>query len=433
MSDPPPTDYDVNLNVDPNITAELSVLVPNGDGGAEKSYINALVPGFKQRFPNVTVKLVEQPVSDTKYPETISQLVASDKTPDLFYTNTVFYYFLVAKNCIISLEPYYKASKDSGAFNMAADFYEAFFDMSKYDGNRYIVPRAADTVVTTYNKTILAAAGIDPKTDPRMTNDWTWDDLMSVCTDVIKYLKTPAAAEAEHVYAIDPSFEWEAIFNGLMQSMGANMFDDNGNATMNSPEMYKYAEWIREMSSTLKLIRPLSSSASFGNGKTAFNFASSGPSSVAKNSALVEAGFDFLPFPLIGDNPKVGSGFAGWGISAKTEGDKRDLAWQFLNYMISEEGQLALINAGSSTPSIRVDLAMEKSWAKGFEAYNLDAYLVNDEYKVASQWFTKTDPKYTFEILLSTQEFIKSLVESQKSVETCINKAQADIEEAIGW
>ena len=65
--DKPDDEYEVNLNVDKNISETLTILVPSNDGGLEESYIEALKPGFKEMFPNVEIKLDRRTISDAKY------------------------------------------------------------------------------------------------------------------------------------------------------------------------------------------------------------------------------------------------------------------------------------------------------------------------------------------------------------------------------
>lgn len=424
-------DYEVNLNVDPEIEETIRILVPSNDGGLEKGYIDALIPGFREKFPNVTVEFDMRTVSDEKYVESIVNAVASTNVPDLFYTNTVFYYYLVSKKAVVSLEPYYEASEQAGVFDMEGDFYASFFDMSSYQNKRYIVPRSADSVVCYYNTEILEAAGIDPKTDPRMTNGWTWDDLVSVCRELNAFFKSEEGKKSYgDCYALMPLIEWEAIFNALMESYGSSAFDASGNVAFDSEETKAMAEMLRGLTEEGRILAPYGVSSTFANGKCAFAFSSGGPAQM-DIYATVSGKFDVLPFPLVGDQPKVGCGFAGWGISSSSTAVKRDLAWQFLNYMISEEGQMALINAGMTVSPIRVGLAEEKKWAKGYESLNLDAFLVNDQYKVSSKFFTTQDPSCTFDILTSLQEFMKGLTSSTKTVDRLIEIAVDDLTEAI--
>ena len=429
-----PDDYEVNLNVDKNTEATLSVMVPSGDGGLEAKYVEAIAEGFKELFPKVKVTLDYRDISDNGYAASINSAIASGKAPDLFYTNTGFYYYLISKNCIVNLEPYYKAAKDAGVLNLESDYYTSFFSMSEYDGKRYVVPRSMDSVVTYYNTDILAAAGIDPKTDARFNNAFTWEQFNSLLDDVNAYL-TSAQAKTDgyaDCYALDPCFEWEAVYNPIMQSYGANIFDENGNITVESENMTEMATMINTISKKGRIIKPYSSAYNFKAGKCAFFFSSYGPTKMNEELA-VRGKFDALPFPLIGENGKIGCGFAGWGISSRSSATQRDLAWQFLSYMISKEGQMALINNGLATPSIRIDLAEEKQWSKGFENLNLDAWLVSEDKKICTDYFVKFDPSKMFGIQNAVQNFRKNISDFSKhnSVTYFIGSFKSDLEAAI--
>ncbi len=429
-----PDDYEVDLNVDKNTEATLSVMVPSGDGGLEAKYVEAIAEGFKELFPKVKVTLDYRDISDNGYAASINSAIASGKAPDLFYTNTGFYYYLISKNCIVNLEPYYKAAKDAGVLNLESDYYTSFFSMSEYDGKRYVVPRSMDSVVTYYNTDILAAAGINPKTDARFNNAFTWEQFNSLLDDVNAYL-TSAQAKTDgyaDCYALDPCFEWEAVYNPIMQSYGANIFDENGNITVESENMTEMATMINTISKKGRIIKPYSSAYNFKAGKCAFFFSSYGPTKMNEELA-VRGKFDALPFPLIGENGKIGCGFAGWGISSRSSATQRDLAWQFLSYMISKEGQMALINNGLATPSIRIDLAEEKKWSKGFENLNLDAWLVSEDKKICTDYFVKFDPSKMFGIQNAVQNFMKNISDFSKnnSVTYFIGSFKSDLEAAI--
>lgn len=428
----PDDEYSVNLTVDKNITETLTLMIPSNDGDVERNYITSLIPGFKELYPNVTIKFDARPISDDKYAESVSAAIASQNVPDLFWTNTLFYYYLIAKNCVVSLEPYYRAEKEADTLDLEGEYYEAFFNMSTYQDKRYIVPRSMDSVVTYFNTEILEAAGIDYKTDQRMSNSWTWADLESLCKQVSDFILSEEGKTLGYssYYALQPEFSWEAVFNPVMLSYGSQVFADNGDVTIDSPETVEMANMIRGLKEEGRVLRDSTSGSTFTNGKVAFTFSSSGPSNMALHAQISDK-FDALPFPLIGDNPKIGCGFVGYGISSTTEGVKRDLAWQFLRYMISKKGQMELINGGLATPSIRVDLAEEKEWSKGFSHLNLDAWLVGEKYKVCSNFYTKHDPACSFDILRAIQNLMNNLTDSTKSVERCVEECKSDLQEAI--
>ncbi len=423
-------DYEVNLNIDKNIKATLSVLVPSTDSGVESKIIDALAKGFKQYYPNVTIQKKAEAITDEFYMDTIGTLVQSDTMPDLVYTNTAMYYFLVSKKVVINLEPYFNAAEKAGYLDMG-DYYENFFDMATYEGKRYIMPRNADSVVVAYNKSMLQEAGINPSTDSRMTNEWTWEDFVDVCEDLVEFWDKDREKYPRNYGIRQSVFDWESVWNPIMQSLGANAYE-NGQVAIDSAQSRAFVNLYKEL--ITKKITPSWESGSmsqFTNGYTAFEFTSFGPGEYQKID-LLKDNFDFLPFPYVNgkDNAKIGSGFAGWGISAKSE--KRDLAWAFLQYMISEEGQLAMYSEGrASTPSLLRSLTEEKAWAKDFKNLNLDAYVIHEKNKISPAYFKGFDPSHMFDIQYALQEFTRNCLTSSVSVDECISKAKSSLATAI--
>lgn len=93
---------------------------------------------------------------------------------------------------------------------------------------------------------------------------------------------------------------------------------------------------------------------------------------------------------------------------------------------------MTLINGGLATPSIRVNLSEEKQWSKGLSELNLDAWLVGEQYKVASDFFTSQNPSCTFDILSALQSFMKGISDSaNKSIENCVKTCAEELREAI--
>ena len=93
-------DYEVNIDLDQNTEGTLSILVPSTDGGRESDIIDVLAKGFKAIYPNVTVVKHADMITDEMYMDTIGTLVQSESMPDLVYTNTAMYYYLVSKKVV---------------------------------------------------------------------------------------------------------------------------------------------------------------------------------------------------------------------------------------------------------------------------------------------------------------------------------------------
>ena len=308
----PDIEYDVNLAPDRNTTETLRIFLPS-NLDTEQEYMDALLPGWYEMYPNVKIEFDARSVDDNSYVTSVNAAIASGQIPDLFWTNTGYYYYLISKGCIVNLEPYYTMEKAeyekavnggadaSGYLNIEGDYYKEFFDMSMCEERRYIVPRSMDSVVTFLNTELLAAAGVDFKTDERLTNDWTWDDMLDVCHDVSDYVLSEEgrASKYKDAYGLQAEFDWEAVFNPFMLSYGVNIFDKDGKIAVNSPETKQMADDVRALKNDGRVLRVSTSRSTFTNGNVAFCFSSSGAASMAKNEQ-VKGKFDALPFPQIG-------------------------------------------------------------------------------------------------------------------------------------
>lgn len=171
-------DVTVNLDVDKNIEAEISILVPGGNVN-EDTMIDCLIEDFEEMYPNV--RIAKSYVTIGSYENTVRSLAATGSLDDIVWSNSPDFYYLVAKDYIQNLNPYVAASEQAGVFNVANDFYEEFFDSGSLNGNLYCVPRSADSVVTFYNTDIFQKAGIDMT---KVVNGWTWDTFLDVCAQV---------------------------------------------------------------------------------------------------------------------------------------------------------------------------------------------------------------------------------------------------------
>jgi len=126
------------------------------------------------------------------------------------------------------------------------------------------------------------------------------------------------------------------------------------------------------------------------------------------------------------DNAKIGAGIAGYTINARSNVQTRDIAWQFLLYMLSQEGQNALAEGGLNLPSIRKDLADYEvaAWGSGYSDYNLSAYLYAPERKVAVDFVHKFDPELKTDLiqaLIDMFEEVSNGLEIQEAITNCEN------------
>ena len=415
-------DYEANVIIDRNVSGELRILIPAST--YEQNMIDSAISGFKMLFPNVTVRT--STFQYNNYNATLMQLQSSNSLPDIIWTNTPDFAFLVGKGMILNLDKYINLSIDEGLFDIN-DFYEDYFDMGKIKGKQYVIPRSMDTIVTFINTEILTEAGVDLSPETTVVkNGWTWDDFLSVCDKVREHFDSQEKLDS---YVIDQNvITWDSLIYPWLLSCNANLFDDNNNVIVNSEETAEALNMLKYLVDN-RYVAPskVTAGSSYESGGSAMLFQSAAISHYADRSVL-QGKCDIVSFPLMDkyDNAKIGAGIAGYTINARSNVQTRDIAWQFLLYMLSQEGQNALAEGGLNLPSIRKDLADYEvaAWGSGYSDYNLSAYLYAPERKVAVDFVHKFDPELKTDLiqaLIDMFEEVSNGLEIQEAITNCEN------------
>lgn len=425
----------IDLELDPDTQAEISILIPSGNEN-ETTMIDALIDSFNLKYPYVTFKYSY--LSVNSYENTIRNLARTGSLDDIFWTNSPDLYYPADTGIAENLTPYIEASEAAGLFDVDVDFYQEFFDCSTMEGQLYAIPRSADSVVTFINKDILEKAGVD--LDPETTvvkNGWTWDQFLGVCQQVREYLDKNGR---QSHYVVDANLTaWLSTCYPILRSYGADILDEEGNNSVDTPETRACLEMLREMVEKRYIVDTSKESASsYESGTSAFLFQSASVSLYANRPALKdkltgERYVDLVSFPLIGENPKIGSGIAGYMINADLSDEEKDVCWAFLCHMLSKEGQQAMGGAGLNLASIRRDLAdyTTANWGKDYSDINMSAYLYGSEYKIAVDFLGRVDASYKSDLDRATKGLFNNALNLSKSIDDAIASCVKEVDNAM--
>ena len=419
------SEREISLNVDSDTKAEISILVPGGNVN-ERTMIQCLIDDFAEMYPNVTVNM--DYVTVNSYESTIKNLAAAGTLDDIIWSNSPDFYYLVSKNLAMNLNPYIEASEKANVFNVENDFYKEFFDCGTLNGNLYCVPRSADSVVTFLNTKIMTDAGIDMT---KVKNGWTWEDFIAACAKVRTYFDANGKSDC---YVVDANLtSWLSVCYPMMVSYGAKVLDDKGNVAISSDATKQCLEMVRYMVDNRYICDSTKSSgSSYEAGTSAMLFQSASISLYAERKAL-KGNVDIVSFPLIDYNstPKIGCGIAGYCINENTK--YADICWQFLNRMLSYDGQQNMGLNGLNVASIRKDLSdfTKANWGKGYETLNLSAYLYGSEYKLDTKFLSEVDTKYKADVTQSVKDMFSNASNASKGIDLCISTAVEDLKDAL--
>jgi len=425
------------LNFDSKISCNLEIMVPGGNTN-ERTMINCLIDKFAEMYPNVTIDMCY--VSVDNYVSAVSQQALAGTLPDIIWSNSPDFYDLLDSKILTDLTPYIKASemldtcdayldKDSNPASFDLDdFYNEFFKMGSHKDKYYVIPRSCDTVVTFINTDIFSKAGVDMNV---VKNGWTWDTFMDVCKQIRQYMDKNGMSQ---YYVLDANLtSWLSVCYPMLLSCGSEIIDKNGNNVIDCAATKTCLEMVREMV-TERIINDSTEATlgSFESGQSAMLFQSASVSLFAEKKAL-KGKVDLVSFPLIMDNgtPRIGAGIAGYGITESSK--NKEVAWTFLTYLLSYEGQQLMAENGLNLASIRKDLSdpQTANWGKNYQNINLEAYTYGSEYKVSTDFFVRTKLSAKASIQQAIIQLFLNATNKEKNIDKSISTAKKDIDDAL--
>ena len=416
-------DFDAKINLPKDTSAELRILIPGGNEN-ETTMIEKAIEGFNLEYPNIKISLSYVTVGS--YENTIRNQAAAGVLPDILWTNTPDHLYLIDKKLALPLNKYFELSKQQGIFDLETTFHKEFFDMVTVNQNIYAIPRSGDSVITFYNKKILADAGVDLSV---IENGWTWETFMDVSKQVRTYFDEQGWTNR---YVVDANLTtWLSVNYPMLRSVGGDVANEKGEIILDSPETRRALEEVKTLvNERLSIATGMTSASSFETGTSAFLFQSASVSLFAERREL-KWNIDLVSFPLIGDNPKIGAGIAGYSIHSGTK--YKNESWAFLNYLLSYDGQEALAEGGLKLPSIRKDLEdfTVAKWGEGYRDLNLDAYLYGLEHKISVEFLNYFEPKYKSDLDLAFRDLFNNAANKSKTIEEAIRVALRDMKDAL--
>lgn len=189
----------------------------SANDGHEKD-LDSIVAAFEKENSDIDVRVDTLPFAD--YFTTLQTAVAGDTAPDAFelnYENFVTY----AKNGSLA--------ELSGVETSA--YGKSLVAAYASDGKQYGLPESFSNVVLFYNKTLFDQAGVEPP-----TADWTWADEQ----DAAQKLTNKGAG----VWGDYQPITYNEFYKALAQTGGEFLSEDGKQATFDSPEGLKAANWL---------------------------------------------------------------------------------------------------------------------------------------------------------------------------------------------
>ncbi len=331
----------------------------------------------------------------------------------------------------VDLRSYYESSADTSYDK----YYESMLNCASYSGEFkplsessdakygiYFAPRDYNKVVIAVNKSLFESYDV---AIPDTSNGWTMSDFFALCAEINAKITArvnaggAGAMEASYNRAVFFQLSMEAVYTTMFDSMGSNgIASADGNVLLDSLEnaaiLSAYYDNITAPDYVLS-----KSASSFQQGQT-FMRCIVRPTAVDLKPYLKD-NMDFIAFPAkkADGTSAIGTGCSGYGICAAHAEDEqtvngvtkkmKDLAWDFIKYVISEDGQEVAGETGLSVPVLK-SLAADGKWRTALgNGVNHDAFLSGDELSLNT--FTVFDAK----LRSSLRPFITSFFDNMSN------------------
>jgi raffinose/stachyose/melibiose transport system substrate-binding protein len=301
----------------------------------------ALVDGFTELHPNVTIEVQQTPFSD--YVKSIKLAMASDNPPDIAQYNPGAMRALVPAGLILDLTPW------SDAYGWDDSFPQASLAVLTSDkdakqfgtGGLYAAPGALSVLGVYYNKALVEAAGV---TDvPADLGDFE-DDLAAVKDSGVAPLSVAALEVGGfHIWnaLLDRMGDVQDYRDWVYGAAGSSIETDAAKEATDTLVDWIDKGYVPESSNAVGYADGL---AAFTSGQAAYHVNGNWAASAIETELGDDVGFFLMPAPEA-DGPLVASGASvAYSISSKSKNP--NVAAAFLDYLGSAEAATVQFDGG---------------------------------------------------------------------------------------
>ena len=311
----------------------------------EQPWNDGVFADFEAANPSVDVTLSMYPWSN--YWQKIQTAMISDTLPDLIMMSVGYIDKYAEAGAVINLKDYIDRDLDRSLY------YELGFETVRWPdmetGDEYAMPWNVETTCLFYNQTLFDEAGLAYPDDT-----WTWETLRE---NAIKLTKnTDDMTNAQYGFSMG-GVASENSFDSLIYSFGGRVIsEDLQKCMLDQPEAQEAVQFLADMILVDKCMPPVTADgdagSDFASGRVAMEI--NGLWAIDSVEGSSEINWNVAPLPIGPAGRKTRS----WSdsICISTSCKNPDQAWEFIKYLVSDEGQTV-----STLSPTRVPILIEKS------------------------------------------------------------------------
>ncbi|MFZ5817398.1 MAG: extracellular solute-binding protein [Bacillota bacterium] len=374
----------------------------SADGSENKTMNEVVIPAFQKKYPHITVKAVIQPYDGLH--DSLVTAAAGGTTPDVMRMDIIWTPEFAKLGALEMLETY------PGFNELKAKVFPGPLATNIYKGKYYGLPLDTNTQVFVYNPEFLSAAGLSapPK---------TWDEFK-------KYLSAFKGQQDKFGYAPGGTGPWAML--PLFWSLGGNVTNEDytkASGYLNSADSVAALEELNRL-----LQEGLFATTLIGGQPGTWDGYKGG-----NYGALLEGPWFFailgneLKGKMVGAPVPAGKGgsisvVGGENIVMFKSAKHKEAAWQFIQFLLSDEAQVAMARTGQMpvTHSASANPVMK-------EAGYYDAYV--EQLKTAKP---RTPVPAWNKIDKILNDAFESVFRSKATAKEALDKAAKEIDALLG-
>ena len=380
--------------------------------GGEVELMQLFKEAYEKQHPDVNIVIKD--FKGALFESYMSKYAMSEKDlPMMIWMPDDQFDYYAAGGYFVDLRKYYEQSSDTDyslyyeSMLHAASYSDEFRPTTSYTGDLsgleannarqygiYFAPRDYNQIAIIYNKKLFDSFGIEV---PDTSDGWSFEEYVALIKQIADKIKAGGnkdlAKRAANVF-----LPWEPVYTTVFNALGSDGLVKDGKYNCASDKNKEIFEYLYNEIYSVK--QRFDANDSFANG-TVFMTTASRPlvksyAERIKNSDGTPA-IDFLPYPT----EYVAAGCSGYGITSIHENETQtvngvtktvgELAWDFIKFIISEEGQ-ELSGASGYTQPILKSLAETGSWLKAIDE-NLNHKAFAQGKELSQTLFNAFDPQ----------------------------------------
>ncbi len=339
----------------------------SGTDASEGELMRKWKQAYEAKNENITIAIKD---FTSDYTQTMLGYVQSPKQmPDIMWTTGEKHASWSNAGAFVNLKDMIAADPSIDLSDFYGEIINATHKNSQDDGI-YFMPRDYNKCVLFINKVMFRAAGFTDLEIEDLKNGWNYEKFMDTCERLrvaMNNNEVPSKGIRDNSVPVDARMDFNASYCSFVYHYGGQFVEDGKVNFLSEKNLNAFGEIFELIDKGYIAESAKKSSATFTTMSAAMYIGVRPALPGMPNTANYD--IDFLPLPL--DTIGVGcSGYAITNVAKERTSDSplntenktnQDYAFDFLKFIVSEEGQKIGAETGSIIP-VRKSMANDASW-----------------------------------------------------------------------